>query len=140
MFYESSDWHFRKSSAENVENKLDDSYWYNRENVLEPKSEEVFRLCEFAEVDGPSTLFRKAEVEGLSQSVESTDFRCLKDFYFAAAELVRVEGENGNGGDSTSDGPRTWIGLGVVNGILAKATSVGDRGGLWIVTEVFFKI
>ena len=53
--------------------------------------------------------------------------------FFLAINLVGYGGGNGNAG-STSDGSGTWMGLGVIDGVIAGPTGIGDGGGLWEVT------
>ena len=83
----------RNLSTEEVECIFDDSLGYNKESLSELFSEAVFRLG-FAEVDGSSIWFCKAEVVGLSQNLGSSDFRCLRHYDFLASVLVG--GASGN--------------------------------------------
>ena len=78
-------------------------------------------------------FFCRSEVVCLSQKVASIDYRSLKDFDFLATVLIRSGGSNGKGG-STTDGSGMWIGIGVKVGVIAGATGIGDRGGLWAAT------
>ena len=57
IFDETSNSKFRKSSTEDVEKKLEDSFGYDRENIAELKSEVGFRLGVIAEIDGSTILF-----------------------------------------------------------------------------------
>ena len=84
--WESSNWQFKKSLTEDVDNKLEDVLgYYSREIVSELRSEAFFRFGVFAKVDGSSILFPRTEVVGWSQSVASNKLRYLKDFYFLGA-------------------------------------------------------
>ena len=60
--------------------------------------------------------------------------RRLTDFEFLATVLVRGRGGNANRA-SISDGPGLWLRLEVIAGVIAGATSIGDRGGFWAAKE-----
>ena len=81
----------------------------------------------------------EADVESLSQSVASNDFRCLEDFDFLATDLVGGEGGNKNGEGSMSVGSGIWTNLRLVTGVTAGTTGIGDRGAPSTIIEVFNK-
>ena len=58
----------------------------------------------------------------------------MNDFVLRATLLVRGAGGYGKRGVSISHGCAIWIRLGLIDGVIAGATSIGDRGGLWTVT------
>ena len=124
---------FRMSSTEKVEYKLVDSLGYSNENVSKLISEVVFRSSRIEELDGSSILFCRAEVVCSSHNVTSIDFGCLKGFDFLATAPVGDGGGNGKRG-WISNGSGIWVRLGVFAGVIAGATGIGDRGGLWAAT------
>ena len=73
--WESSSSQFRKSSTDDRDRKLEDSFGYNWENVPGLRLEAILRLGVFAEVEFSSNLLCSKEVVSLSQdeNVASND-------------------------------------------------------------------
>ena len=101
--WEYEDSQIRKSITEDVDNKLENTFGENKENVSELRSEAVLRLggpCGvFTEEDASSILLCTKGVTGLSQdeSVESSDIWCLKELDFLATALAKGGVGNRNG-------------------------------------------
>ena len=107
------------------------------ENVSELISEAVLRSGRLAVVLGSLILFCWAEVSGVSQKVASTDFGCWKILIFYGFDKSWRCWWKWRG--TISANFRIWKGLGMIAGVLALATGIGDRGGFWTVTVEVFK-
>ena len=76
---------------------------------------------------------------GLSQSLVSEDYRCIKNFDFLVTTIVKNGGDNGNGGGSLTNGSVISIGRNLIIGVMVVGTYIGAGGSLSAVTEVFIK-